>query len=154
MSDKNISLITDNESVQKYSEYFAEDLQAIEEELEKSKEYSKIIDDEINKLTSVQTLGANKGNQRYLIEHITNAVSLQTQRQSLRKDRVAVKKMIVEFASRDNRSEDGQAANVMETVERLIASSKEKMTSTSQDTTQSMQDLDSDIDLILGNVEE
>ena len=128
-----------------------EDLDAIEEELEKSKEYSKIIDDEIAKLSGVQSLGSNKGSQRYLIEHITNAVSLQTQRQSLRKDRVAVKKMIIDFASRDNKSEDGQAINIAETVERLINKTKENMTS--QVSSQSNDMLDSDIDAILGEEE-
>lgn len=149
--DDNIDIISNNESVQKYLKYFSEDLDAIEEELEKSKEYSKIIDDEIAKLSGVQSLGSNKGSQRYLIEHITNAVSLQTQRQSLRKDRVAVKKMIIDFASRDNKSEDGQAINIAETVERLINKTKENMTS--QVSSQSNDMLDSDIDAILGEEE-
>jgi hypothetical protein len=154
MNDKNIiNSVTDNESVKKYMTYFSEDLDAIEEELQKSKEYSKIIDDEIAKLSGVQSLGSNKGSQRYLIEHITNAVSLQTQRQSLRKDRVAVKKMIIDFASRDTKSEDGQAINLTETVERLIKNARENITSVSQ-SQQINTDLDSDIDAILGEKDE
>ena len=133
----------------RYEDYFAEDLAAIEEELAKSKEYSKIIDDEISKLTAVQSIGANKGSQRYLIEHITNAVSLQTQRQSLRKDKVALKKAILDYTNKDtkNESETGDMTNL---VKELIDLAKDKKKEENSITMPSI-DIDSEIDAMLGD---
>lgn len=87
--------------VQHYSEYFKNDLEAIEEELKKSKEYSEIIDSEIKKLSTANSnFGPSKGSQHYLIEHIGNAVQLQTQRQGLRRDRFTIKKAILDYAAK------------------------------------------------------
>lgn len=97
MAQKNKDSLEQN--VDKYTEYFQEDLDAVEDELKKSQHYSEIIDREIDKLTA-PSLGMNKGGQHYLIEHITNAVQLQTQRQSLRKDRFAIKKAIMDYAAK------------------------------------------------------
>ena len=73
MGQKNKESLDKN--IDKYTEYFQEDLDAVEDELKKSQHYSEIIDHEIDKLTQ-PSLGLNKGGQHYLIEHITNAVSL------------------------------------------------------------------------------
>lgn len=131
-----------NENINHYENYFAEDLTAIEEELQKSKHYSEIIDKEIEKL-SAPSLGANKGSQHYLIEHITNAVQLQTQRQGLRRDRFAIKKAIVDYAAKfadDN--EVGSSEEISAAIERLI---KEKVTANSTQIVIS-ENLDDEID--------
>lgn len=65
-----------NENIEKYKEYFKDDLEAINEELTKSKHYSEIIDKEIEMLSESNSFGTNKGTQHYLIEHIANAVQL------------------------------------------------------------------------------
>lgn len=91
-----------NDKLKQYQDYFKEDLDAIEEELEKSKGYSEIIDKEISNL-SQPGLGMNKGGQHYLIEHIKNAVELQAQRQGLRKDRFSIKKTIMDYAAKDEK---------------------------------------------------
>ena len=132
-------------NVELYRAYFKEDLDAIEEELAKSKEYSKIIDTEINALSAPGL--ATKGSQHYLIEHITNAVELQTQRQGLRKDRVAIKKLIMDYANRkeDRESGEGDADNLNDVMNKLLAlSSKPDMT-----VKESQEDIDSDIDKAL-----
>lgn len=134
-------------NVELYRAYFKEDLDAIEEELAKSKEYSKIIDTEINALSAPGL--ATKGSQHYLIEHITNAVELQTQRQGLRKDRVAIKKLIMDYANRkeDRESGEGDAENLNDVMNKLLAlSSKPDMT-----VKESPEDIDSDIDKALGD---
>ena len=134
-------------NVELYRAYFKEDLDAIEEELAKSKEYSKIIDTEINALSAPGL--ATKGSQHYLIEHITNAVELQTQRQGLRKDRVAIKKLIMDYANRkeDRESGEGDAENLNDVMNKLLAlSSKPDMT-----VKESQEDIDSDIDKALGD---
>ena len=132
-------------NVELYRAYFKEDLDAIEEELAKSKEYSKIIDTEINALSAPGL--ATKGSQHYLIEHITNAVELQTQRQGLRKDRVAIKKLIMDYANRkeDRESGEGDADNLNDVMNKLLAlSSKPDMT-----VKESPEEIDSDIDKAL-----
>lgn len=131
-----------------FEEYFKEDLDAIEEELTQSKKYSNIIDSEIDKL-SAPTLGGNKGSQHYLIEHINNAVALQTQRQGLRKDRFAIKKAIMDYAAKfsDNQQSGGEA-DIVELVNKLLENDK-KQKPTSELPTIS-DDLDSAIDNILG----
>ena len=134
-------------NVELYRAYFKEDLDAIEEELAKSKEYSKIIDTEINALSAPGL--ATKGSQHYLIEHITNAVELQTQRQGLRKDRVAIKKLIMDYANRkeDRESGEGDADNLNDVMNKLLAlSSKPDMT-----VKESQEEIDSDIDKALGD---
>lgn len=134
-------------NVELYRAYFKEDLDAIEEELAKSKEYSKIIDTEINALSAPGL--ATKGSQHYLIEHITNAVELQTQRQGLRKDRVAIKKLIMDYANRkeDRESGEGDAENLNDVMNKLLAlSSKPDMT-----VKESPEEIDSDIDKALGD---
>ena len=134
-------------NVELYRAYFQEDLDAIEEELAKSKEYSKIIDTEITALSAPGL--ATKGSQHYLIEHITNAVELQTQRQGLRKDRVAIKKLIMDYANRkeDRESGEGDAENLNDVMNKLLAlSSKPDMT-----VKESPEEIDSDIDKALGD---
>lgn len=134
-------------NVELYRAYFKEDLDAIEEELAKSKEYSKIIDTEITALSAPGL--ATKGSQHYLIEHITNAVELQTQRQGLRKDRVAIKKLIMDYANRkeDRESGEGDADNLNDVMNKLLAlSSKPDMT-----VKESPEEIDSDIDKALGD---
>lgn len=133
-------------NVELYRAYFKEDLDAIEEELAKSKEYSKIIDKEITALSAPGL--ATKGSQHYLIEHITNAVELQTQRQGLRKDRVAIKKLIMDYANRkeDRESGDGDAVDLNDAMNKLLAQiNKPDMT-----VKESSEDIDSDIDKALG----
>ena len=110
------------QNIETYKKYFEEDLSAIEEELKKSKEYSVIIDSEIEKLSG-PSLGSNKGVQHYLIEHITNAVDLQTQRQGLRRDRVAIKKAILDYAMKfadEENDVNGNAAELTDLINKLL----------------------------------
>ena len=138
-----------NENLKKYQEYFSEDLEAIEEELKKSKGYSEIIDREIKNLETT-TLGPTKGSQHYLIEHISNAVELQTQRQGLRRDRFAIKKAIIDYASKfaDVEEKEGSQADLSKLIEELLNKDKN-----SDDIPIIDDDIDNDaeIDLILKN---
>lgn len=131
-----------------FEKYFNEDLKAIETELKKSSEYSAIIDREISKL-SAPALSANKGGQHYLIEHITNAVQLQTQRQGLRRDRFNIKKSILDYSSKFLDAETGSdAADMTDLLNKLIEADKQK--SKKEDVVEDLEDLDNDIDSILG----
>ena len=131
-----------------YEEYFKEDLEAIEEELKKSKEYSQIIDAQISTLSN-RSYGDNRGAQHYLIEHIANAVQLQTQRQGLRKDRFAIKKAILDYSAKfaDNEGSENQS-ELLKKIESIIRNDKEKKIETTPDQTNT-EDLDKQIDKIL-----
>lgn len=112
-------------SLEDFEKYFKEDLDAIEEELKKSKGYSDIIDNEINKLTDIAFV--NKGGQHYLIEHIQNAVQLQSQRQSLRKDKFTIKKTIMDYVNKLTSDEDSSAKAIMEKLNELLANDKKEL---------------------------
>lgn len=145
--EKEVNNITEKERSY-FEEYFKEDLDAIEEELSKSKEYSDIIDEEIKKFKDVQSF--TKGSERYLIEHITNAVQLQTQRQGLRKDRVAIKKLIMDYTNKalDKKEDKNSDGNLMDEIKRLLSIEQNKQ-SDEKNQTQSDQNLDDEIDKIL-----
>lgn len=133
-------------SLEEYESYFKSDLEAIDEELAKSKQYSKFIDDEIEKI--VQTLQAgvpSKGSQHYLIEHIKNAVALQTQRQSLRKDKFSIRKAIIDYSNK-NKDESG-GVDIVGEVQKLIQETK----ATENLTTPTIID-DADIDDAIENI--
>lgn len=151
MSKKNKDSLTENTA--KFEEYFKEDLEAIEEELNKSKEYSQIIDSEIKKL-SAPSLGGNKGTTRYLIDIIENAVALQTQRQGLRKDRVAIKKNIMDYAMKFADDENDAADNTNEVMEILNKLLENDKSNASIKKPLDNENLDDEIDTILDNNEE
>lgn len=136
----------DKKITEAYEEYFKEDLDAIEEELEKSKQYSAIIDKEINKLSEPGL--TNKGGQHYLIEHIQNAVQLQTQRQGLRKDRFNIKKTIMDYAKRDNSGDENSTKELLESINKLIKSNDSLVQVEVKD-----ENVDDEIDKILNQEE-
>lgn len=133
-----------------YQDYFNEDLKAIDDELETSKRYSKIIDDEINKLSAPGL--PTKGSQHYLIEHITNAVQLQTQREGLRKDKVNIKKIIMDYANKQIDKSKGQSSDqsLTEVINKLLAQDKLPQNVV----TPSNANSDDEIDRILNETEE
>lgn len=140
----------ENKKGSEYEKYFKEDLEAIEEELSKSKEYSKIIDKEIEMLSAPGL--PSKGSQHYLIEHITNAVQLQTQRQGLRKDRVAIKKLIMDYQRKDDLKDVGDEQNILDEVKKLLE--KDKKIDSKDLKPKNDVNLDSEIDNILNTTEE
>ena len=95
----------ENEKLKKYREYFADDIAAIENEIKKSEVYSAIIESEIKRFQSTQNGVPMKGGQHYLIEHVKNAVALQSQKQSLLKDKVALKKIVMDYSEKSANDE-------------------------------------------------
>lgn len=143
-----------NKSTERFEEYFKEDLEAIEEELTKSKEYSSIIDREIEKLAA-PALGSNKGSTRYLIDIIENAVALQTQRQGLRKDKFAIKKAIMDYAQKfaDDDTGEGKKGELEDLLSTLLSKDKNsQLDATSPDANpEEDKEIDDAIDDILSN---
>jgi len=148
----------ENSELEKFKKYFNDDIDAIKIELEKSKEYSSLIDNEIDKLRSHSNSGfsqtTTRGVQHYLIEHLKNAVSLQSQRQSLRKDLFSIKKVIMDYANKaemnnmtekDSKSLIECVNNLLHEQEKLILSNRKK---------QSSEKLDEEIEKILEKYDE
>ena len=97
----------------------------------------------------------NKGSQHYLIEHITNAVQLQSQRQSLRKDKFSIKKAIMDYAAKfaddESKDKDGDS-HVAELINKLLE--QDRSAKQSQMAPLSEEDIDAEIDKVIKNEEE
>ena len=108
-------------TIEEFEAYFQSDLAAIDEELEKSKAYSKMIDEELQKINDAISAsgGYMKGGQHYLIEHIKNAVALQSQRQSLRKDKFAIRKAIIDYANKNTDHTKADEFDMRAAIDRL-----------------------------------
>lgn len=105
-----------------YEEYFRDVLDALEKEFEGSNKYSKIINEQIDNFTQ---FSGSKGGQRYLIEHIQNAVALQSQRQSIIKDKFTMKKTILDYTFKEG--DEGSDANLFKELTKLVEDSKKKI---------------------------
>ena len=140
--------------IEEFKTYFKDDLDAIDEELGKSQDYSKIIDEQIDHLKE-NCKAMNKGSQHYLIEHITNAVQLQSQRQSLRKDKFSIKKAIMDYAAKfaddESKDKDGDS-HVAELINKLLE--QDRSAKQSQMAPLSEEDIDAEIDKVIKNEEE
>lgn len=112
-----------NENLKRYQDYFQDDLDAINAAISKSDEYSNIINNEIETFTSQGSI-STRGGQHYLIEHIKNAVSLQSQKQSLLKDKVALKKIIMDYSEK-SLGEGSSIAELQKELNKLVAARKE-----------------------------
>jgi hypothetical protein len=107
---------------EQYEIYFKEILDELEKEFAKSNEYSKTIDAEIEKFTEYAN---SKGGQHYLTEHIKNAIALQSQRQSIIKDKFSIKKAILDYTFKDN--DEGTEQSLFKELQKLVQGSKEKI---------------------------
>jgi hypothetical protein len=136
-----------------YEEYFKEILEELEKEFEKSNEYSIKIDSEIKKF---EELMPNKGTQYFLIEHLKNAVALQSQRQSIIKDKFSIKKAVLDYVMKDNKDE-AEGKVLFEELSKIVQGDKEKLkniTNAVETTMKKQENLDKKIDEILEKSEE
>lgn len=144
MADKKENKV--DPSLEKFQSYFQEDIDKINAELDKTEKYSQIIDDEITKFSDPSVSGG-RGVQHYLIEHIKNALTLQTQRQSLRKDIFSIKKTILDYSMKGSEESSGQE------MQKLIQSELSKLRSEINEGKVQQpinsQELDDEIDRIL-----
>jgi hypothetical protein len=107
---------------QEYEVYFKEILDELEKEFAKSTSYSKTIDVEIEKFSEYAN---SKGGQHYLIEHIRNAITLQSQRQSIIKDKFSIKKAILDYSFKSDN--EGSEQSLFKELQKLVQNSKNKI---------------------------
>jgi hypothetical protein len=114
--------IMEDKKRKQYEEYFADILAELEKEFDKSTKYSETIDAEITKFADLTSF---KGGQHYLTEHLKNAISLQSQRQSLIKDKFSIKKAILDYTFKTD--DEGSEQNLFKELQKLVEDSKEKI---------------------------
>lgn len=147
--------MADNGKRKEYEEYFSDIISELEEEFKKSNEYSKKIDSEISKFDGALP---QKGTQYFLIEHLKNAIALQSQRQSIIKDKFSIKKSVLDYVMKD-KTDDEKGKTLFEELSKIVKNDKEQLAKIGQaiDSTiqkQNQEELDSKIDEILDNSEE
>jgi hypothetical protein len=106
-----------------FEEYFKGVLKELEDEFQKSNEYSLKIDEEINKF---KDFVGSKNGQHYLVEHIRNAIELQGQRQSLIKDKFIIKKAILDYAMK-NEEDENTGKNLFDILSKITEIDKTKL---------------------------
>lgn len=135
----------DKETLKRFEEYFKDDLAMLDKEFKKSLSYAAKIDNEINKFDG---LVGTKGAQHYLIEHIKNAIALQTQRQSILKDKFSIKKTLLDYSIKSDNADSESNKSLFDSLNKLI---KEGINLRAQEKIPEAQskDIDSKIDEIV-----
>jgi hypothetical protein len=105
-----------------FEEYFREIVTELEREFEKSDRYSQKIDAELRKFDESLP---GKNTQYYLIEHLKNAIELQAQRQSLIKDKFAIKKAILDYSIKTD-ADENEGKTLFDELSKLVKLDKEK----------------------------
>jgi hypothetical protein len=105
-----------------FEEYFREIVAELEREFEKSDRYSQKIDAELRKFDESLP---GKNSQYYLIEHLKNAIELQAQRQSLIKDKFAIKKAILDYSIKTD-ADENEGKTLFDELSKLVKLDKEK----------------------------
>jgi len=134
-----------------FEEYFRSILEEIEREFEKSNNYSKKIDAELEKF---ETAMPSKGTQFFVAEHMKNAISLQSQRQSLIKDKFAIKKAILDYTMK-NEEDESAGKTLFEELSKIVSFDKAKLAEIGKKLEVNQQEnIDDKIDELLSNPEE
>jgi hypothetical protein len=144
--------MANDSNVKKYQEYFGSVIQELEEQMKKSEEYAKKIDAEIAKFDGSM---ASKGSQYFIVEHLRNAIELQSQKQSLIKDKFVIKKAILDYAMKtENNESDGKT--IFAELSKIVKIDKQKLDELGRkmETSQSPEELDRKIDELLENSKE
>jgi len=105
-----------------FETYFKEIMDELEREFAKSDRYSQKIDAELEKFEGAMI---SKGTQYYMIEHLKNAIELQSQRQALIKDKFAIKKAVLNYAMR-NEEDENAGKNLFNELSKIVNIDKEK----------------------------
>lgn len=134
-----------------YSEYFKQELEDLERVARETDRYSEIISKQVEMLHKSASMNA-KGSQHYLVEHIKNAVSLQSQKQSLLKDRMSLKKIILDYSIKEAKGD--QDVDLMTSINQYISMLKDQQNGVKEEMAKtadalSADDIDEQIDSIL-----
>jgi hypothetical protein len=133
-----------------FEDYFQSILEEIEKEFEKSNNYSKKIDAELEKFEGTMP---SKGTQFFMSEHIKNAIALQSQRQSLIKDKFAIKKAVLDYTMKMEEDESA-GKTLFEELSKIVSFDKAKLAEIGKKLEVNQQEnIDDKIDELLSNPE-
>ena len=119
------------EKADEYLEYFSDENDKLKASYDKCVELEKKMDEQINAITAQP---AGRGTQHYLIDHITNAISLQNEKQSIAKDMSDLKKTALGYAIKDMVGDEDTTGkdNVLAVLSDLIKEEKKKEAAVAQ----------------------
>ena len=135
----------ENNITSKYEEYFKEDLSRLDNEFSEMDKFDRLLSENIEKAQKSET----RGSLHYMIEHCKNLISLKTQKQGIMKDKVNLKKIIMDYAIKENSgTEDGKA--ILQELNKFIRDRKTDINHT-QSKPSAESDIDAEIDKLLEN---
>lgn len=137
------------ETLKQYEDYFKDDLELLNAEFEKSLTYAEKIDREIDKFDGL--VGA-KGAQHYLIEHIKNAIALQSQRQSILKDKFSIKKSLLDYSIKSDNADSESSKSLFDELNKLIKEGVDARTKAVPAPEVNLKNIDDEIDKIVDNL--
>lgn len=138
----------DKETLKQYEDYFKDDLELLDREFKKSLNYAEKIDKEIDKFDGL--VGA-KGAQHYLIEHIKNAIALQSQRQSILKDKFSIKKTLLDYSIKSENADSESNKSLFDELNKLIKEGVNARTKAVPAPEVQIKNIDDEIDKIVDN---
>lgn len=113
-----------------YREYFKEDEEALKNIITRLETLQTISDNQINAIAQVSQQGTSvsRGTQHYLIEHITNAIQIQSQMQSVLKDKRSIKESALTLALKKAGGEENtdDAKAILASLTTVISDMKKK----------------------------
>ena len=109
----------------------------------------KKIDREIDKFDGL--VGA-KGAQHYLIEHIKNAIALQSQRQSIPKDKFSIKKSLLDYSIKSDNADSESSKSLFDELNKLIKEGVDARTKAVPAPEIHLKNIDDEIDKIVDNL--
>lgn len=122
--------MNDNDAIQKTADSYLEYFKDEKDKLDKNFEECKALDDIINtQIKAITAVPPGRGTQHYLIDHITNEISLKTQEKELVKDMTNLKKIALDYSIKLNGkdADTGDNAALLAALNKLVgASTKEK----------------------------
>ena len=129
----------------KYRDYFADDEKDLQELIKRLTKLQNISDKQIDDISAV---APGKGTQHYLIEHITNAIAIQNQLQSVLKDKRQIKEKSLEIALKNIDGDNiGDGNDILASLQRLIKEQKEKANKNAETLESKIENSGEEIDL-------
>lgn len=113
-----------------YRSYFKEDEEALQSVISRLEKLQSISDKQIDAIAAISQQGtsASRGTQHYLIEHVTNAIQIQSQMQSVLKDKRSIKESALTLALKKAGGEENtdDAKAILASLTTVISEMKKK----------------------------
>ena len=110
------------ESADEFKGYLEDDIKELQSVYEHLLTLQELSD---GQLEALSTAVPGKGTQRYLVDHITNAIAIQSQIQSVLKDKRAIKENALQLAIKQSNGEDtGDSSAILAALQKVVNEQK------------------------------